>query len=111
MLQDVGRGGGLYSNLAFHSSTLRVLVNALPAFPGHIPPLPGLVMHFRHQCLKRAPADLAQIPINVRHKLLAIADAIDGNVRPPQIAVRFPEAAIADKGRFGCHTYLKRPRS
>jgi hypothetical protein len=72
-------------------------------------PLPSLVLHFPHQRLERAPADLAQISIDVRHELFAIAGPVYVDMRPPQIAVRFPKAAIADKGRFGCHNYVKAP--
>ena len=65
------------------------------------------MLHFRQQRLERAPTDLAQIAIDIRHELLAIAGAVYGDMRPTQIAIRFPEAAIAYKGRFGSHGEIK----
>ena len=46
------------------------------------------------------------VPIVVRHKLLAIARAVDGDARPPQIVIRFTEAAIANERCFGAHGAL-----
>ncbi len=60
-------------------------------------------MDFLHQRLQRAPADLAQVSVVVRHELLAIAGAVDADVRPPQIVVRFAETAITHKSRFRSH--------
>jgi hypothetical protein len=53
-----------------------------------------------HQSLKRAPANLAQISIFIRHKLLVTAGAIDMDASPSQIVVRFAQATIANESRF-----------
>jgi hypothetical protein len=63
-----------------------------------------LVMNLFHQRLKRAPADLAEVSIVVRHELSAITGAVHADVGPSEIVIGFAEAAIADKGRFCCHT-------
>ena len=53
-----------------------------------------------HQSLKRAPANLAQVSIFVRDKLLVAAGAVDMDASPPQIVVRFDQATIANESRF-----------
>jgi hypothetical protein len=52
------------------------------------------------QSLKRAPANLAQVSIFVRHKLLVAARAVDMDESPSQIVVCFAQAAIANENRF-----------
>ena len=72
-------------------------------FPGQIPLVPCLFVDFLHQSLQGAPADLAEIPCIVWRELPAAVGAIDLDVSPTQVAVSFPEAAIADKCGFRCH--------
>jgi hypothetical protein len=60
-------------------------------------------MDLLHQSLERTPAHLAKVSIVIRHQLLACSGAIDVDVSPSQIVVRFPEAAIADEGCFCSH--------
>jgi hypothetical protein len=60
-------------------------------------------MDFLHQGLERTPANLAKVSIVVRHQLFAAGGAVYMDVSPSQIGVRFPEAAIAHKGRFRSH--------
>jgi hypothetical protein len=43
----------------------------------------------------------------VRHELLATARAVDADVGPSQIVIRFAEAAIADEGRLGSHDRIR----
>ena len=71
---------------------------------GRIPFLSRLVMDLLHQRLQRAPADLAQVPVVVRHELLAVAGAVHADVRPSEVVAGFAQAAIADEGRFRSHT-------
>jgi hypothetical protein len=61
-------------------------------------------MDLIHQSLKRAPANLAQVSIFVRHQLLVAAGAVDMDASPPQIVVRFAQATIANESRFRSHT-------
>ena len=61
-------------------------------------------MDLIHQSLKRAPANLAQVSIFVRHKLLVAAGAVDMDASPSQIVVRFAPATIANESRFRSHT-------
>ena len=60
-------------------------------------------MDLFHQRLQRAPADFTKISVVVRHELLAVAGAVDADARPPQIAIRFAQAAIANERRFRSH--------
>jgi hypothetical protein len=60
-------------------------------------------MNLLHQCLQRAPTDFAKISVVVLHELLAVAGAVDADVRPRQIVVRFSQAAIANERRFRSH--------
>jgi hypothetical protein len=60
-------------------------------------------MDFFHQCLERAPTDFAEIPFIVGRYLFPAVCAIDLDVSPAQVAVRFPEAAITDKCGFRGH--------
>jgi hypothetical protein len=46
----------------------------------------------------------AEVSIVVRHELSAITGAVHADVGPPEVVVRFAEAAITDKGRFCSHT-------
>jgi hypothetical protein len=64
---------------------------------------PGVIVNLLHQSLERTPAHLAKVSIVIRHQLLACGGAIDVDVSPSQVVVRFPEAAIADEGRFRSH--------
>jgi hypothetical protein len=61
-------------------------------------------MNLFHQSLKRAPANLAQVSIFFRHKLLVTAVAADMDASPSQIVVRFAQATIANESRFPSHT-------
>jgi hypothetical protein len=61
-------------------------------------------MDLIHQSLKRAPANLAQVSIFVRHKLLVAAGAVDMDESPSQIVVCFAQATIANESRFRSHT-------
>src|ERR1700680_1891279 len=72
-------------------------------FALRVPLLSSLVMDLLHQRLQRAPTDLAQVALVVRHELLAVASAVDADARPPQIVVRFAQAAIANERRFRSH--------
>src|SRR5450432_4162395 len=74
-----------------------------------VPLLSGLVMDLLHQRLQRAPTDLAQVAVVVRHDLLAVAGAVDADARPPQIVVRFAQAAIANERRFRSHRQASIP--
>jgi hypothetical protein len=67
-------------------------------------------MDLLHQRLQRAPANLAEVPIIVRHEVLVTAGAVDMDASPAQIVVRFTEAAIANKRRFRAHRRLRLPR-
>jgi hypothetical protein len=60
-------------------------------------------MDLVHQGLKRAPADFAKVSVIVRHQLLPAAGTVDVNVRPPQVAIRLTEAAVANECRFRSH--------
>jgi len=64
-------------------------------------------MDLLHQRLQRAPADFAQVPVVVRHELLAVAGAIDADPRPSKVVVGFAQAAIANEGRFGSHGQIR----
>jgi predicted metallopeptidase len=61
---------------------------------------PRFFVNLLHQRLQRAPADLAQVAIVIRHELLAIHRTVNTNMRPPEIVIGLPEAAIAGKRRF-----------
>jgi hypothetical protein len=65
--------------------------------------LSGVIMDLLHQSLERTPAHLAKVSIVIRHQLFAAGSAVDVNVSPSQVVVRFPEAAIADEGCFCSH--------
>ena len=56
-----------------------------------------------HQSLQWTPTDLTEVSIVIRHEAPAVADAVDVNVRPSQVAVRFAVAAIANESCFGSH--------
>ena len=71
------------------------------------PPLSGLVLNFLQGSLQWAPANLAKVPLNIRHQLLAARRAVNGDVRPSQIAVRFAKAGVADIGCFGSHVWIR----
>ena len=64
-------------------------------------------MDLLHQRLQRAPTDLAQVALVVRHELLAVASAVDADARPPQIVVRFAQAAIANERRFRSYDQIR----
>ena len=63
-------------------------------------------MDLLHQRLQRTPANFAKVSVFIWHKLLAVAGAIDADVCPSQILVRFAKAAIANECRFRTHGYL-----
>jgi hypothetical protein len=42
-----------------------------------------------HQSLQWTPTDLTEVSVVIRHEAPAVADAVDVNVRPSQVAVRF----------------------
>jgi hypothetical protein len=60
-------------------------------------------MHLFHQALERAPANLAKIPLIVRHQLPTLGRAVDANVSPSKVVVGGAETAIANKRSLGCH--------
>jgi hypothetical protein len=60
-------------------------------------------MDLLHQRLERTPANFAKVSIVVGHQLLAAGGAVDVDVSPSQVVVRFPEAAIAHKSSFRSH--------
>lgn len=64
-------------------------------------------MNLFHQRLQRAPADLAKIPVVVRHELPAVAGTVDTDPRPSQIIVGFAQTTIADECRFGSHGQIR----
>jgi hypothetical protein len=64
-------------------------------------------MKFLHQRLQRAPANLAQVAVIVRHKLLAVADAVNADAYPTKIVIGFTKAAIADESRFRSHDRIR----
>ena len=84
----------------------KTFVSLSGAAPRRIPPLSGLVMDLLHQRLQRTPANFAKVSVFIWHKLLAVAGAIDADVCPSQILVRFAKAAIANECRFRTHGYL-----
>jgi hypothetical protein len=61
-------------------------------------------MDLIHQSLKRAPANLAQVSIFVRHNLLVAAGAVDMDASPSHVVVRFAQATVANESRFCSHT-------
>jgi hypothetical protein len=61
-------------------------------------------MDLVHQSPKRAPENLAQVPIFVWHKLLVAAGAVDMDASLSQIVICFAQATIANEGRFPSHT-------
>lgn len=71
---------------------------------GRISLLSRIVVNFLHQRLKRAPANLTQVPVVIGHELLAVAGAVHADARPSEVVVGFAETAIADEGRFRSHT-------
>jgi hypothetical protein len=71
---------------------------------GRISLLSRLVVNFLHQRLKRAPADLTQVPVVIGHELLAVAGAVHADTCPSEVVVGFTETAIADEGRSRSHT-------
>jgi hypothetical protein len=52
--------------------------------------LTSLFVDFLHQCLQRAPANLAQVSIIVRQELLVATGAVDVDMSPANIVVGFP---------------------
>jgi hypothetical protein len=78
------------------SSITLVLVNRISFRP-------GVIVDLLHQGLKRTPANLAKVSIVIRHQLFAAGGAIDVDVSPSQVVIGFPEAAVADIGRFRSH--------
>jgi hypothetical protein len=74
-------------------------------------PLRSVVSHFEslgldpfHQSLQWTPADLTEVSLVIRHEAPAVADAVDVNVRPAQVAVGLAVAAIANESCFRSHT-------
>ena|ERR1700722_17644098 len=64
-------------------------------------------MDLLHQRLKRAPANLAEVPIVVRHKLSAVAGAVHADMGPSEIVVGFAETTIAEEGSFRSHPRIR----
>jgi hypothetical protein len=56
-----------------------------------------------HQGLQRTPTDLTEVSLVIRHEAPAVADAVDLNVRPAQVAVGLAVTAIANESRFRSH--------
>jgi hypothetical protein len=56
-----------------------------------------------HQSLQWTPTDLTEISLIIRHEAPAVADAVDVNVSPSQVAVRFAVTAIANESCFRSH--------
>src|SRR5580698_5235635 len=85
-------------------------MNLGPAFASRLAGMPpGLrfAMDLLHQGLHRAPADLAEVAVVVRHQLLAAIDAVDVKMRPSEVAVGFAQATVANVGGPGAHRLLQ----
>jgi len=56
-----------------------------------------------HQSLHWTPTDLTEVSVVIRHETPAVADAVDTNVSPSQVIIRFAVAAIANESCFRSH--------
>ncbi len=72
-----------------------------------IPFFSSLLMDLFHHGLKRAPANLTEVAVFIRYKLLAVAGSVDADVRPSQVVVCFAQTTIANEGRFRAHGRLE----